>query len=339
MYSMVNKKSDVVLAVGRQLMHLATMHNSISKGISELRKIADSDQQRIINSLEIVFLSDSDSDNNVLEKSIGPYRVFQKIISKIKQEGGDPINMFPGFDKMLFTINDQMRGLWVSLREFFFYALSVLLVAGAIFTILLIFVLPQFDEMFSSFGEKLPLLTEWMIKNDAVLFYSVFLALTGIIVFMIFIVFHMFNITMRMMPLNSNLRKVPFMRKLVTNYNRLLALNYARLFISSGLSGDRSLLAAADMANDQLMGGVFIDSSLGSQQSDPVLSALTIAKKAGNLESEIDYQINDQSYQLINDFNLARQKSVFIGHALIGIFVGLIVAGMYLPIFKMGALG
>lgn len=339
MYSRINKKYNAILAVGRQFMHLATKHGSIAEGLDELKKIAGSEHQIIISSLERVFMERPASDDESIERKVGPYGVLQKLISTIKLEGGNPINIFPGFDRMLFTINDQMRGLWVSIGGFFLYASFVLLVAALLFTVLLIFVLPQFQEMYSSFGGNLPRLTELFIKNDAALFYVLLLGLVSLIVFMLFTVLHVFNMTARLLPLSPKLSKIPFMRKLVASYNRLLALNYARLLLSSGLSEDRSLVISAEMASDNNMSRIFESKNPEKEKKDPVLSALIIAKNANNLESELDYQINDQNYQLINDFTRARQESMFIGHILLAIFVGLTVAAMYLPIFKMGEIG
>lgn len=339
MYNRIRDRYQAIMAVGRQFTHLVHAKGSVEGGLDALKQIGQDEQHAIINGLDKAFRENINIDNSDVKKRIGPYGVLQRLIALIKQEGGDPVAVFPYFDKMLNAVDEQTRALWVSISGFLVYMTSVLMVAGIVFTILMIFVLPQFQAMFEGFGADLPSLTNWVTRNNATIFYATLLAF-GLLVFVLMMtVLHVFDVSGRLVPLSLTLRHIPFLRNVINTYNRLLSLNYTRLLLSAGLSTTRAIEIASELANDVALMALAKDSPISSHRRDRALHAIAIAKQADNLESELEYHINDQNYQLASDFTHARQKALFALHLLLAFFVGLFVIAMYLPIFKMGEVG
>lgn len=76
------------------------------------------------------------------------------------------------------TYKEKAEALKSKIKKAMFYPIAVLVVAFIVTTILLIFVVPQFEEIFSSFGAELPAFTQFVLAiSRFVQDYGIFIAI------------------------------------------------------------------------------------------------------------------------------------------------------------------
>ena len=76
------------------------------------------------------------------------------------------------------TYKEKAEALKSKIKKAMFYPIAVVVVAFIVTTILLIFVVPQFEEIFSSFGAELPAFTQFVLTiSRFVQDYGVFIAI------------------------------------------------------------------------------------------------------------------------------------------------------------------
>lgn len=327
------KQYQRILAVGRQFTHLARVNGSVVTGLHALKDIAGDKHKAIINGLERAFINDESIADKQLQHSIGPYAILRRLIQVIDKERGDSLKALDNFDQLLKSVNEENRALWLSASGLIIYLVAVLLIAAVVSTIVVIFVVPQYQDFFANARANLPALTEFIVSGNGVVLALMYGVVGACMFALTLMVMRVYHVTSSLQPFEK-LQHIPFLEPLCKTYNRLLAMNFTRLLMMSGVTQERSLSAAAELANDK--GLADIAAGKIPRRSNDVLDAISLAKHAGNIEAELDYQINDSTYQLSGEFTVLREKTLLFLHLFIAVVVGLFVIAMYLPIFKMG---
>jgi len=327
------ERYQTLLAVGRQFTHLVRETGSVESGLDALNKIALNEQKNVVESLA---QASRDGVSNV-DKDLGPYAVLITVIETVKREGGDYIAVLSGFDKMLRSMNEQASAIWVTLRDFVVYLSAVFMVVIVVSLNLMFFVVPQFQSMFDEFGAKLPLLTEWLTRNNGLMFFSMLIIYISLLAGFILTALHLFRSIANLQSLNSSIKNMPILMPVIKTYQRMLSINYAMILLDSGVTATRALTLSSELSGDTNFASVATGQYASLSNQDVSLAAIALAMKAENLPAELDYQLNDLSYRLAADLNMARQKTLMFFYILLACFVGLFVIAMYLPIFKLGA--
>ncbi|WP_020409622.1 type II secretion system F family protein [Hahella ganghwensis] len=230
------------------------------------------------------------------------------------------------------------------------YPISVLVVAFIVTGILLVKVVPQFQEIFQGFGADLPAFTLMVIGISEVMQEYWYMVLIGIIVVGV-----SFTEAKRRSPefsdkVDAAMLKMPIVgdilhKSAVARFARVLATTFAAgvplvdaLESVAGATGNAVFRKAVLKIRDEVSSGTQLQMSMKSTGVFPAMAVqLTaigeesgalddmLAKVADHYESEVDDAVD----------NLTALMEPLI-MAVLGVLVGGLIVAMYLPIFQLG---
>jgi type IV pilus assembly protein PilC len=231
------------------------------------------------------------------------------------------------------------------------YPIAVLVVAFVVLTIIMIFVIPAFKDVFSSFGADLPAPTLFVIAMSE-FFVKYWWAIFGFIGGGLYFFIQSWRRSEKMQKaMDRLLLKVPVFGSLVeksaiARWTRTLSTMFAAgvplveaLDSVGGASGNAVFAEATEQIQKDVSTGSSLTSSMQTTGVFPtmVLQMCAIGEESGSIdhmlgkaaefyEDEVDEAVKGLS-SLIEPFIIV----------ILGVLIGGIVVSMYLPIFKLGA--
>jgi len=300
---------------------------------------------------------------------------FRKIIwdTKTEVEGGMPLNvcfkknedifgiLYANLIKVgeesgrLFMVLDRLSKLLerqIAIRRRVLGALTypaiISLVALGVVLFLMLFVIPQFANLFSQFNQELPWLTQTVIDVSSFLGNNVLNLMAAAVAFSIGI--YQINQTEKGRWFFDWIKlKLPIFGGLLQKYLvALYARNLATLF-ESGIN----IISAMKISNEvidnvlirksledvvrEVEGGIPIARALARVDIMPELSTqmIEVGEESGNLDEMLEKvaEFYEDEINFLIDQITAMVEPAFI--LIIGTIVGFIVLAMYLPIFRM----
>jgi len=228
------------------------------------------------------------------------------------------------------------------------YPIVTLIIAVAVLVVILVFVIPVFDEMFADFGGQLPMPTQIVVAMSDMVKTKIVYIIIGIILFAF--AFKKYHSTQKGRDMVDNLLlKIPvfgeLLRKVaVAKFTRTMGTMLASgvtileaLDIVAKTAGNRTVEKAIynvrsgiaegrTMADPLTESGVFppmVCQMIGVGESTGALDAM-LGKIADFYDEEVDQAVANLT-ALIEPFMLM----------FLGVTIGGLVVAMYLPIFKM----
>jgi len=249
------------------------------------------------------------------------------------------------------TYKEKTEVMKSKIKKALFYPTAVIIVAFIVTAILLIFVVPQFEELFSNFGADLPAFTRVVVNLSEFMqayWWIVFGIVTGIVIgfkegkkrsqkFGRFL-----DRMILKMPVIG-----PIMHKAaVARYARTLATMFAAgvplveaLQSVSGATGNVVYSDAVLMIRDSVATGQQLTFAMNQTGLFPnmVEQMVAIGEESGSLDSMLS-KVADFYEQEVDDAVDALSSLLEpLIMSILGILIGGLVVAMYLPIFKMGA--
>jgi type IV pilus assembly protein PilC len=243
---------------------------------------------------------------------------------------------------------EQIKG---KIKAAMFYPLMVLFVAVAIIAIMLLFVIPEFEKLFTSFGSGLPTLTQAMIDASHWFqeWWFIFFAGLGVGFFALRAMYmrstrmqHMMDRIVLYLPVFG-----PVLRKaVIARYCRTLATMFGAgvplvdgLAAVAGACGNRVYHDACLEIRRDVSSGRPLAASMSQTKLFPsmVLQMVETGEETGELESMLS-KTSDYFEAEVNDAVDALSSLIepFM-IVILGGIVGTIVVAMYLPIFKLAS--
>jgi type IV pilus assembly protein PilC len=249
------------------------------------------------------------------------------------------------------SYKENIETLKGKIKKALFYPAVVIAVALLVSAILLIFVVPQFENVFKQFGADLPAFTKiivaasrFMVSNWYIVFGAVFAA---IFAFMFFkkrsLAFQHF--------LDRATLKLPVIGQIMHNsaiarFARTLAVTFKAgvplveaLDTVAGATGNTVYEKAVHRVRDDVSVGYPLNMSMKQVNLFPhmVIQMTAIGEEAGALDAML-FKVAEYYEQEVNNAVDALSSLIepFI-MIFIGGVVGAMVVGMYLPIFKLAA--
>ena len=232
-----------------------------------------------------------------------------------------------------------------------FYPAAVIAVAFIVTTLLLLFVIPQFEDLFSSFGASLPALTSALIAISRGFrdhFLSIFGGIIGSIVFLVFTYRRsekmqrgVDRLSLHMPIFGEILRKAA-----VSRYARTLATMFGSgvplvesLNSVAGATGNSLYSDACSNIREAVSTGRSLSASMADTGLFPamVIQMTTTGEESGAIEDMLN-KVADFYEREVREAvdNMSKLIEPLLMVVLGGI-VGTLVIGMYLPIFKMAS--
>lgn len=249
------------------------------------------------------------------------------------------------------SYKENLEALKGKIKKALFYPATVIAVAILVSAILLIFVVPQFEAVFKQFGADLPAFTKlivgasrFMVSYWWAVFGVIFAAIAG------FIFFKKRSLAFQHF-IDRVILKVPVIGQIMHNsaiarFARTLAVTFKAgvplveaLDTVAGATGNTLYEKAVHRIRDDVSVGYPLNMSMKQVNLFPhmVIQMTAIGEEAGALDAML-FKVAEYYEQEVNNAVDALSSLIepFI-MIFIGVVIGAMVVGMYLPIFKLAA--
>lgn len=231
------------------------------------------------------------------------------------------------------------------------YPAAVIVIAFIVTAILLIFVVPQFEELFKGFGADLPVFTQLVIGLSRFMqawWYAVF---GGIAI--IFFIFR--NLKQRSRAFNHTLDKLVLRIPAIgTIIHKAAVARYARTLSTMSTAGVPLVEALNSVAGatgnivysdavlkmrEEVATGQQLQQSMRQTNLFPnmVIQMVAIGEESGSIDSMLEKVADFYEEEVDNAVDSLSSLIEPMIMAFLGIIVGGLVVAMYLPIFKLGS--
>lgn len=250
------------------------------------------------------------------------------------------------------TYKEKSEALKGKLKKAILYPTAVLMIALSVSLILLIFVVPQFEQLFKSFGAQLPAFTLLIINISNVLQarWPIFIA-GGVGCVFLFKYFKKTSKPFREF-LDKSILKMPIIGNIihkaaVARYARTLSTTFAAgvplteaLEAVAGASGNVVYSEAILNIRNEVITGSQIQAAMRNTQIFPnmVVQMVAIGEESGSLDAMLTKVANIYEEEVdvaVDGLSSLLEPLIMV---ILGIIVGSLVIAMYLPIFKMGSI-
>ncbi len=248
------------------------------------------------------------------------------------------------------SYKEKTEAIKKKIKKALFYPSAVLFVAVIVTTILLIFVIPQFESLFKGFGADLPAFTQmvinmsrWLQSNG--IYLGVLLGGAG---------YAFFYLKKRSRPMRENIDRMmlkfpivgPILVKAaIARFARTLATTFAAgvplveaLNSVAGATGNIVYENAVMRMKDEVATGQRLQRAMENTNLFPnmVNQMIAVGEESGSLD-QMAGKVAD-FYELEVDAAVDAMSSLLepLIMAILGVLVGGLVIAMYLPIFKLG---
>lgn len=266
-------------------------------------------------------------------------------------EAGEQAGVLETLLDKIATYKEKSESIKKKVKKALTYPIAVLAIAFIVTAILLIFVVPVFEDLFNSFGADLPAFTMWVIGLSEWAQEWWWAVIGGIFGFVqIFSYFKKRSEKFRHF-IDRTLLKLPIIgaildQSALARFSRTLATMSAAgvplveaLESVSGACGNIVYSEAVLKIRDEVATGQHLQ--LAMQQADIfphlVIQMVAIGEESGKIDSMLD-KVADFYEEEVDNLvdNLSSLMEPFI-MVILGTLVGGLIVAMYLPIFKLGA--
>ncbi|HET9843417.1 MAG TPA: type II secretion system F family protein [Gammaproteobacteria bacterium] len=249
------------------------------------------------------------------------------------------------------TYKEKAESLKRKIKKALFYPIAVMIVAVVVTFILLIFVVPQFEQLFKGFGADLPAFTRMVINiSEFVQSYWYIILGLAIIGIWAFIYFKKRSTKFQHMLERLSL-KIPIIGNIlhkasIARYARTLATTFAAgvplieaLDSVAGATGNIVYAEAVWRIRDDVAMGSQVQASMRSTNIFPnmVTQMVAIGEESGSLDemlSKVADIYEEEVDAAVDGLSSLLEPLIMV---ILGVLVGGLVIAMYLPIFKMGS--
>ena len=264
---------------------------------------------------------------------------------------GESAGILDGVLERLATYKEKILAIKSKIKSALFYPISIIVVAFVITAVIMIFVIPAFEELFSSFGADLPGPTLVVMAISKV-FVEWWWAIFGGIGGGIYALLYTWKRSRKMqMIMDRVMLKLPIFgavieKATIARWTRTLATMFAAgvplveaLESVGGASGNQVYVEATNKIRSEVATGTALTVAMQNVGLFPnmVIQMAAIGEESGSLDSMLN-KVAD-FYEAEVDDAVAALASLMepIIMVVLGVLIGGMVIAMYLPIFKMGS--
>lgn len=249
------------------------------------------------------------------------------------------------------TYKEKIEAIKGKIKSALFYPTAVVVVAFIITAILLMFVIPQFEDLFKNFGADLPALTQLVIGLSRA-FRDNWLLIFGGIIGTVVAATYMYKRSpkaqhmMDRLTLRAPIIGVIVKKATIARFSRTLATMFAAgvplveaLESVAGAAGNRIYYEGTQAIRADVSTGMQLQAAMNSTGLFPnmVIQMVAIGEESGELDTMLG-KVADFFEREVDDAVAALSSLLEpIIMAFLGIVIGGLVVAMYLPIFKMAS--
>ena len=328
---------------------LATMMSSGVPLVQSFEIVGRGHENKAMQNLILTIKSDIEA-GGALAESLGKHpKYFDELFVNLIT-AGEHAGILEDILHKLATYMEKTEALKSKIKGALFYPIAVIVVAFVITCILMIFVIPQFEDLFNGFGADLPALTRVVIDMSAwfqAKWWLMLMVIGG-------------TITGLMQLKKRSLKFAHFLDRLMLKLpvigdilNKSAIARFARTLSTMFAAGTPLVEAMTSVAGacvnivyyeavmkmrDEIATGTQLQVAMRETQLFPnmVVQMVSIGEESGALDSMLS-KVADWFEQEVDDAVDALTSLLEpIIMAVLGVLIGGLVIAMYLPIFKMG---
>ncbi|MDP1765698.1 MAG: type II secretion system F family protein [Methylotenera sp.] len=251
----------------------------------------------------------------------------------------------------LATYKEKILAIKSKIKSALFYPISIIVVAFVIVAVIMIFVIPAFKELFSSFGAELPAPT-LIVMAISDIFVEWWWAIFGSIGFGLWFFFYTWKRSLSMQATMDRLiLKVPVFGPLIrkatiARWARTLATMFSAgvplveaLDSVAGAAGNRVYYDATKKVQSEISTGTSLTVAMQNTNVFPnmVLQMTAIGEESGALDSMLSKVADFFEAEVDDAVDALASLMEPVIMVVLGVLIGGLVIAMYLPIFKMGS--
>ncbi|CAG1022483.1 Putative type II secretion system protein F [Patescibacteria group bacterium] len=241
--------------------------------------------------------------------------------------------------------NNKTNAYSRQIAEYLFYPMALLILAGLLTLLLLIFVIPTYEDLFNSIGYELPKPTVLFIQLSH--YTPLFIA-----AFAVILLFSFYLKTDKARALKSKLlMTLPLIKTLMLHIESIAIINALYLLQKNKFSFHDSLILAASATKNTVINQAIIDSAKQTDCLNYLTQRAVFSKKALHLLNVFNKTLgltdlaDTAQFVLIqtysDDTHKQIQKTLHSINILLlftsWLIIGFMIIALYLPIFQVGA--
>ena len=337
--------SDIAV-VSRQL---STMLGAGVTLLQSLKMIAQGHSKPSMRKL-LSSIAEDVSAGTPLSKSLRKHPLqFDDLYCDLVETGEQSGSLETIYDRIA-TYKEKSEALKSKVKKAMFYPIAVLIVAFIVTTILLIFVVPQFEEIFSSFGAELPAFTQFVLGiSRGMQDYGVFVAMAIAAAVFMFVRAHRKSKSLRD-KVDKLVLKIPVVGEIlqkaaVARFTRTLSTTFSAgvpligaLDSAAGASGNAVYRDAILFMKKEVAGGQQMNTAMRATNvfPDMVTQMVAIGEESGAVDdmlSKVASIYEAEVDDMVDGLTSLIEPMIM---AVLGVVIGGLIVAMYLPIFQMG---
>jgi len=354
----VRKKAKPLFAAGKSInaadisifaRQLATMMTSGVPLVQAFEIIGRGHDNPRMSDMLISIKNDIEGGSN-LSDSLAKFPIqFDELFCNLVRAGEHAGILDSILDKVA-TYKEKTEAIKAKIKKALFYPTAVIVVSFIITAILLIFVIPEFEKLFGSFGADLPAITKFVINLSQffqtwwwAMFGSIGLAIYGMMqakrrskAFRVFL-----DRVMLKLPIIG-----PILNKAaIARYARTMATMFAAgvplveaMDSVAGAVGNVVYGEAVLKMRDEVATGTQLNVSMKSSGMFPsmVVQMTAIGEEAGSVDTMLSKVADFYEAEVDNAVDGLSSLLEPLIMAILGVLIGGLVIAMYMPIFQMG---
>ena len=265
-------------------------------------------------------------------------------------QAGEQAGILDSLLDRLAIYKEKMMAIRGKIKKALFYPISILVVAFVVTAVIMIFVIPQFKELFAGFGANLPAPT-LVVMNISEVFVSYWYIIFGGIGGAIWLFLNSLRRSEKMQfAMDRLMLKLPVVGAMVrkatiARWTRTLSTMFAAgvplveaLDSVAGASGNRVYMMATKKIQQEVSTGSSLTVSMQNSGVFPnmVLQMCAIGEESGSLDGMLSKVADFFEREVDDAVDALSSLMEPLIMAVLGVLIGGLVVAMYLPIFKMG---
>jgi type IV pilus assembly protein PilC len=250
----------------------------------------------------------------------------------------------------LATYKEKILGIKSKIKAALFYPIAIIVVAFVITAVIMIFVIPAFKQVFTSFGADLPAPT-LLVMAISDFFVEFWYVIIGGAVGGVYAFFWTWKRSLKMQIIMDRVMlRVPVFGDLIrksaiARWTRTLATMFAAgvplveaLDSVAGAAGNYEYYVATKKIQTEVATGSSLTSSMQGTEAFPnmVIQMVSIGEESGSLDgmlSKVADFFESEVDDAVEALSSLMEPMIMV---VLGVLIGGMVIAMYLPIFKLG---
>lgn len=248
------------------------------------------------------------------------------------------------------TYKEKAEALKAKIKKAMTYPIAVLVIAGIVTSILLIFVVPVFQEIFAGFGAELPGFTLFVVGISDFMVAYWHLGLGAIFAAIFLFKRAHRNSQLLRDKVDKQILKMPIIGDLlekaaVARYARTLSTTFAAgvplidaLESAAGASGNAVFRDAILEVRAEVTSGMQMNLAMRNSKifPDMVIQMVAIGEESGAVDDMLSKVANVYEAEVDNAVDSLTSLLEPMIMAVLGVVIGGLIIAMYLPIFQIG---